>query len=459
MHSSQKRSNLIPACHAESLELQMIRDVQVLPPPSASKPQSFRKKNRNQLAPAVVCSPQNDDDDDDDPNEGNSDLDHAEELQESSIDFLKDKMTKRLYSKVLSQQKELEHEVSQETSLGGSDDSEESYVDEESDYEPNEALLDELDALYADANDEDTQFDHGDRELFEKWIRPSADSGEGVPLTLAEIILKKLDQSKEQSEPRVSTAQSQAPLVFPERVVQVYQKLGLLLSRYKSGKLPKAFKVLPALSNWPDILVLTNPEKWTPHAVYQAARLFASSLKPLQAQLFYESVLLPHVRNNISEQKKLNVYLYDALKKAIYKPSAFYKGIILPLCASGDCSLREAVIVSSVLVKQSIPVLHSAACLLKLTEIEYSGCVSIFIRTLLDKKYSLPQRVVTALVGHFTSFLDDPRPCYLLWHQCLLVFVQRYRKALPGQEKEELRRLCASKRHDHVTPEVLRELQ
>jgi len=29
---------------------------------------------------------------------------------------------------------------------------------------------------------------------------------------------------------------------------------------------------------------------------------------------------------------KLNVHLYDALKKALYKPSAFFLGILFPLC-------------------------------------------------------------------------------------------------------------------------------
>lgn len=30
--------------------------------------------------------------------------------------------------------------------------------------------------------------------------------------------------------------------------------------------------------------------------------------------------------------RKLNYHLYQALKKAMYKPAAFFKGILLPLC-------------------------------------------------------------------------------------------------------------------------------
>ena len=48
------------------------------------------------------------------------------------------------------------------------------------------------------------------------------------------------------------------------------------------------------------------------------------------------------------------------------QPAAFYKGLLLPLCASGSCSLREAVIISSVLRRTSIPALHSAAAMLRI---------------------------------------------------------------------------------------------
>lgn len=34
-------------------------------------------------------------------------------------------------------------------------------------------------------------------------------------------------------------------------------------------------------------------------------------------------------------------------------------GILIPLCESGTCTLREAIIIGSILTKCSIPVLHS----------------------------------------------------------------------------------------------------
>lgn len=119
------------------------------------------------------------------------------------------------------------------------------------------------------------------------------------------------------------------------------------------------------------------------------------------AQRFYNLVLLPRIRDDISEYKRLNFHLYMALRKALFKPAAFFKGILLPLCEASNCTLREAIIIGSVLSKNSIPMLHSAAALLKLVEMKYSGANSLFIRILLDKKYALPYRVIDAIVHHF----------------------------------------------------------
>lgn len=44
------------------------------------------------------------------------------------------------------------------------------------------------------------------------------------------------------------------------------------------------------------------------------------------------TILLEKVRDDISENKKLNYHLYMALKKALYKPAAFFKGVLFPLC-------------------------------------------------------------------------------------------------------------------------------
>ncbi|GJP38155.1 hypothetical protein CLOM_g22592 [Closterium sp. NIES-68] len=245
-----------------------------------------------------------------------------------------------------------------------------------------------------------------------------------------------------------------------DKVMEVYRGVGKLLSRFRSGKVPKAFKIVPALSNWEDVLFLTDPDNWTPAAVFAATRLFASNLNARAAQRFYRLVLLPRVRRDIRVNKKLHFALYQSLKKAVYKPAAFYKGVLLPLCQSQTCTLREAVIIGSVIQKVSIPVLHSSVALMKIAEMQYAGTNSYFMKLLLDKKYALPYRVIDAVVGHFLRFRSETRELPVIWHQCLLSLVQRYKNELTQQQKADIKFLITSRQHHHLmSPEILRELQ
>lgn len=104
------------------------------------------------------------------------------------------------------------------------------------------------------------------------------------------------------------------------------------MSEYTIGKMPKAFVLITKMERWEDVLYLTEPEKWSPNAMYQATRIFAHHLKNSQIQRFYSYVLLPRVREDIRKNKRLHFALYQALKKSLYKPSAFNKGILFPLC-------------------------------------------------------------------------------------------------------------------------------
>lgn len=258
----------------------------------------------------------------------------------------------------------------------------------------------------------------------------------------------------------------------------------MLLSRYRSGKFPKPFKIIPSLPQWEELLSITRPESWSTNACYEATRIFVSS-KPYIVQRFLESVILDRVREDIHDTKKLNYHLYKALQKSLYKPAAFFKGFLFPLVNSGTCTLREAHIISSVLVKRTIPVLHSAAALLRLTEIaaeqtsvsnESAGATNVFIRVMLEKKYALPYKVIDSLVFHFLRFRISPQmngsasvngdsslgardlKLPVLWHHCLLAFAQRYRNDITEDQREALLDLLLVRGHKDIGPEVRREL-
>lgn len=240
------------------------------------------------------------------------------------------------------------------------------------------------------------------------------------------------------------------------------------------------------MPHWEDIIQITRPDKWTANATLEATRIFVSS-KPHIAQRFFEMVLLDKVREDIAETKKLNVHLFTALKRGLYKPAAWFKGILFPLVGSGTCTLREANIISGVLVRISIPVLHSAAAIQGLCQIaaqeasagtEGGGATNIFIKALLDKKYALPYQVLDSLVFHFLRFRSsdpasvDPDNVVMkgeaatardaklpvIWHQCLLAFAQRYRDNITEDQREALLDLLLTKGHSAIGPEVRREL-
>jgi len=244
---------------------------------------------------------------------------------------------------------------------------------------------------------------------------------------------------------------------LPPKVIEVYESVGTMLSRYRSGKLPKAFKIIPRLSNWEEVLYLTNPDDWTPAASGEATRLFASNFNPKQAQRFFNLVLLPAVQRDIKDNNKLNFHLYLALKRALYKPSAFFKGLLLPLCES-QCTVREALIISSVLQKVSVPMLHSAVAILKLAEMDFSPANALFLRTLLLKKYALPYRVIDALVDYFAGFINAKDVPPVLWQQTLLAFAQHYKAEVTAEQKEVLKAVLRAQQHATITPEIRREL-
>jgi essential nuclear protein 1 len=247
---------------------------------------------------------------------------------------------------------------------------------------------------------------------------------------------------------------------LPAEVVEHYTRIGKFLSCYTVGKIPKGFKVLPTRKQWEELLYYTNPVEWTPHAHYQATKIFASNLNDNLAQRYFNLVLLPGIRADIKQNKKLHFQLYQSLKKALFKPLAFMKGILIPLAESPDCTLREAVIVGSVLGKMTVPMAYGAAALFKLAckFNQWTPVKSVLINILVNKKYALPTQVLEGLVSHFESFAFAEAKMPVLWHGSLLSFVQRYRQHLSPEQRQRIVELIKVQSHHQISPEIRREL-
>jgi len=250
--------------------------------------------------------------------------------------------------------------------------------------------------------------------------------------------------------------------IINQKIVDAYKLVGEVLRTYTSGKLPKAFNILSSTEDWQDLIDITEPYNWTPQAMYNAVIQFSSSDSTI-GTIFYEKYLVPAIRNDIKKNKKLNIHYYNCLKRALFKPSSFFKGIILPM--SKTLSGKEASIIGSILRKCSIPNNHASAAIVKLTQLCKNDKKGIsvgalfFIRLLLIKKYSYPQEVKNSMVNFFLSYYNfDKNKLPVIWHQTFLCFVQYYKLDLTEDEKNKLKDLNNKVGHHMIQSEINREL-
>lgn len=408
--------------------------------------------------------------------------------------FLDASSSRKILQLAKEQQDELEQEdeIQNKPSFAQSfknqqiDSEEEEEEDEYSDFEEEE----EVEEIVYD--EEDAEVDPKDAELFNKYFQSNGEANNNdddnsfqPTINLADKILAKIQekesQQQQQQQSSPDNSNEDAVLLTP-KVILAYEKIGQILSTYTHGKLPKLFKILPSLKNWQDVLYVTNPNSWTPHATYEATKLFVSNLSSNEATVFIETILLPRFRDSIenSDDHSLNYHIYRALKKSLYKPGAFFKGFLLPL-VDGYCSVREATIAASVLTKVSVPVLHSSVALTQLLTRDFNPATTVFIRVLIEKKYALPYQTLDELVFYFMRFrnatinqdenmenmdIDQEKTTKVnngpqlpvVWHKAFLSFATRYKNDLTDDQKDFLLETVRQRFHPLIGPEIRREL-
>lgn len=76
--------------------------------------------------------------------------------------------------------------------------------------------------------------------------------------TLANIILEKISEKQTEIDTQFSDVGSIQMQDLDPRVKELYEGVRDVLRKYRSGKLPKAFKIVPSLQNWEQILYITG---------------------------------------------------------------------------------------------------------------------------------------------------------------------------------------------------------
>ncbi len=405
-------------------------------------------------------------------------------------EFIDDKASRKILQLAKAQQEEIEEEnekESQDAKFQNArfkvityDNDDEEEEEEEEDFGENISDFEPEEGEYVE-EEEVVEIDEEDAAMFEQYFKKADDfNSVNGSYNLADKIMasirekemelsnRGMDEDDNEGGFAEPAPRVQEGVELPEKVIRAYTTVGSILKTWTHGKLPKLFKVIPSLKNWQDVLYVTNPEEWSPHIVYEATKLFVSNLQAKEAQKFINMVLLDRFRENIetTPDHSLNYHIYRAIKKSLYKPSAFFKGFLFPLVESG-CNIREATIAGSVLAKVSVPVLHSSAALSYLLRLPFTPATTVFIKILLDKKYALPYQTVDDCVYYFMRFriLDDgsngddaTRTLPVIWHKAFLVFAQRYKNDITQDQRDFLIETVRQRGHRDIGPEIRREL-
>lgn len=116
---------------------------------------------------------------------------------------------------------------------------------------------------------DDLQIDDEDAKAFERFQNPE---GGKRTLKLAEIIMEKIQEKQADIQTKLSDEGSLKIEDLDPRVKEMYEGVRDVMKRYRSGKVPKAFKIIPKLRNWEQILFITEPHNWSAAAMFQGAR-------------------------------------------------------------------------------------------------------------------------------------------------------------------------------------------
>jgi len=281
-------------------------------------------------------------------------------------------------------------------------------------------------------------------------------------VTIGELIRIKTEQKKREVD-EMTEAMKEETRELSEKSIEYFSMMAEFLANYRSGKLPATFKRVKAMKDYDLILNVLEPDGWTAASVLAATKQFANASKA-RANAFYFNILLPRVRDDIAHFKRLNPFLHSALRKAMFKPEIFVMSIIMPLCADPACTLREATIVSSVLAKSTFKAEPGALAIYHICQLmanggTYNGTQSIFLRTLIGKKYALPYQCIDEISAYFAYFENDKRKMPVLWHQSFLTYVENYSKDIPSEQRAKLLELCRKHSHHQITPEIRTILQ
>lgn len=223
------------------------------------------------------------------------------------------------------------------------------------------------------------------------------------------------------------------------KILKILERTSLLLKIYRSGKVPKLLKSLPMLKNFEEILWLLRPDSWSPQALYIITRLFVSRLDNLQMGRFLSQILAPRLQEAVFRSKKISSHLFLSLKVSTNRSKNFFSSLLFPILRGQSCTLKEAIILGSIINRASFLQENVIWSLINLLDDPCTPPKLILIRIFLSKNYTLPYRVLDILLDFF--FKNSVISKNSNFKKCVFIFFRNYSNFISNEDKKRIYRM------------------
>jgi len=220
------------------------------------------------------------------------------------------------------------------------------------------------------------------------------------------------------------------------RLLKVLERASLFLKVYRSGKLPKIVRILPSVRNFEEIIWLTRPDIWSDQAVLSITRSFLPRLDKAQMSRYYSLILAPRFQESIFNQQISSNHIQKAIKLSTKFPFTFFSSLILPICDSKECSLKEAAVLGSILYKYHFSSLVIMTLIIRLLDNPITQTKCLMLRIIISKNYLIPHRILDLFVDFFTS--NNKKIFSPHYRTLLIIFLRNYTSFLSNEDKQRI---------------------
>lgn len=76
---------------------------------------------------------------------------------------------------------------------------------------------------------------------------------------LSDLIMQQMEKGENGEGEGEESMMQQSDIKISAKLMEAYKSLGTILKTYKSGKLPKIFKILPNIQRWEEVVPYSHP--------------------------------------------------------------------------------------------------------------------------------------------------------------------------------------------------------